>query len=82
MSDVLQVFAQTIRDELETRLEAWKVEREALMGAQLRIDQLSALIAVAEDDMLRMLPVAPRPKPRELPEPGPVVASPITVEPR
>lgn len=62
MSDVLQVFAQTIRDELETRLEAWKVERAALMEAQVRIDQLSALIAVAEDDMLTMLPVAPRPR--------------------
>lgn len=60
-AQALQILAGTIRQELEIRLESWRVERQTLMQAQARIAILDGLIAVAEDEMLQSLPVAPRP---------------------
>lgn len=55
-----QILAQTIRDELDVRLEGWRRERETLMGAMARIAVLDGLIALAEREDLTSLPVAPK----------------------
>lgn len=67
-------IAQQLRDELQARIGAWKAEREQLLRASVRIAELDALIALAEDDTKTEFKVAPRPCPTPLPAPpdGPV----------
>lgn len=56
-----QILAQTIRDELEVRVVAWRAERAQLLLAAGRIAVLDGLIALAEDQNITSLAVAPRP---------------------
>lgn len=54
------VIASELRDELEARLRSWRNERTALLLAPLRIAELDALIATAEQDATT-IKIAPRP---------------------